>query len=664
MQLGTEAIWKTGRILASVAITLGVLPFPGMPGSVAAATTEPPRPVENFYAWANRDWLAKTVIPADRPREDNFSQLQDVVYAQLRELLASLKAAPVRTPEQEKLWRLYESFINMERRNAAGLTPLAGEFKRIDAARTHRDLARLFGYFQSAGVLTPVLIASDSDFRDAGHNIAFIAQGGLGLERDYYLGTDEIARKQQKLYREYLLRLFKLAALPDPESTVGRVLDLETRLAGIQWGRIENRDMQKIYNPVTIKEFVAKTSDFYGDDMMTAWGAPRDARLNLMQPTYLEKFGPFFRATPVAVWQDYLRSRLLTAYASLLTSDFKAAKLQYSRDLGLVQEEQEMWRQGVDFVAATVDMMLGRAYVEKYYDKASKDSVTAIVNSIRESFRASMAQAAWMSGETRKKALEKLDKMQFKIGYPDKWRDYSPLDIPGTDLAENYRRAMGFDHRRNMAKIGHPIDRNEWGHAPHEINAYYDPTRNEFVLLAAILQEPFYSATGSMAMKYGGLGFVVGHEIGHGFDDQGCRFDGDGNLRNWWTEADAKAYNIKRDRLIAQANAYEILPGTFLKGEQEIGEIMGDLSGAQIALRAYRSTPDASDSAFFTQLAQTWRSKWRDEFIRMVIQADNHPPSEFRSNGIVKQFEEFHRAFNVQPGDKMYLAPESRVLLW
>jgi predicted metalloendopeptidase len=223
---------------------------------------------------------------------------------------------------------------------------------------------------------------------------------------------------------------------------------------------------------------------------------------------------------------------------------------------------------------------------------------------------------------------------------------------------------MLFDHKRNMTKIGRPVDRNEWDRSPHEINAFYDPTRNEFVLLAAILQAPFYSEKGSAAMKYGGLGFVVGHEIGHGFDDQGCRFDGDGNMQNWWTEADAKAYNEKRQRLIAQANAYEILPGTFLKGEQEIGEIMGDLSGAQIALRAYRKTPNASEEAFFTQLSQTWRSKWRDEFLKLVIQTDNHPPSEFRSNGIVKQFDEFHQIFSIKPGDKMYLAPQDRVLLW
>jgi predicted metalloendopeptidase len=442
------------------------------------------------------------------------------------------------------------------------------------------------------------------------------------------------------------------------------VIDAESKLAAIQWSRVENRDMQKIYNPTTFDAFLKMSADFYGDDMMKVWGAPRSAKLNIGQPSYFEKYGALFKSIPVATWQDYLRARLLTANAGLLNSAFKAALAQRGKDLGLIQEEEATWKQGIEFTASAASMMLGRAYVERYYDMNTKAAVTELVLSIRDSFRSSLEHCSWMSETTRKKAIEKLDKMRFKIGYPDQWRDYSALEIPGTDLAENNRRAMLFDHKRNMTKIGRPVDRNEWDRSPHEINAFYDPTRNEFVLLAAILQAPFYSEKGSAAMKYGGLGFVVGHEIGHGFDDQGCRFDGDGNMQNWWTEADAKAYNEKRQRLIAQANAYEILPGTFLKGEQEIGEIMGDLSGAQIALRAYRKTPNASEEAFFTQLSQTWRSKWRDEFLKLVIQTDNHPPSEFRSNGIVKQFDEFHQIFSIKPGDKMYLAPQDRVLLW
>lgn len=653
--------------LSSLTVGLAVLGtlVPGiLAGTPRRASAETVSPSVNFYTWANRDWLEKTVIRADSPREDNFSQLEDKVYVQIRDLLDGLKTAAVRTPEQEKLLRLYEGFVAMDKRNANGLGPVSGELKKIDGLKTHRDVAVMAGYFQTIGVASPIILAPLPDFKDSGNVIGYITQSGLGIERDYYLGTDAQSLRQQQLYRTFLNRLLTQAAIPDPGGVVDRVIKLETGLAAIQWNRVDNRDMKKVYNPVSAEEFLKKTAGIYGDEMLTAWASPRNTRFNLMQPDYIEKYGRLFRETPVSVWQDYLRVRLLMSYASLLTSGFKEVKAQYQKDLGLIKEEAELWRQGIDFVSSSANMMLGRAYVEKYYDRDMKESVTRLVLSIRESFRSSIEKAAWMSGDTKRKALEKLNKMKFKIGYPDEWRDYSALEIPGTDLVDNYRRAMQFDHKRNMARIGRPLDRNEWDHSPHEINAFYDPTRNEFVLLAAILHEPFYNEKGSAAMKYGGLGFVVAHEIGHGFDDQGSRFDGDGNMKDWWAESDAKAYGVKKQRLIDQANAYEILPGTYLKGEQEIGEIMGDLSGAQIALNAYSKTPGASDKEFFTRLAQTWRSKWRDEFLKMVIQMDVHPPSEFRANGIVRQFEEFHRAFDIKPGDRMYLAPKERVLLW
>jgi putative endopeptidase len=652
--------------MASVVLSMFVCGFAAglIPASSAAVDADALSPKVNFYTWANREWLEKSVIAADKPRVDNFSQLEDVVLDQLRALMTELKAAPSRTPEQEKLLRLYDGFVDMSQRDARGLAPIADELERIDNLKTHLDVARLCAYYQTVSIPVPVMLAALPDFKDSTVNIGFVTQAGLGIERDYFLGSDAQSFKQVKLYRAFLANLFELASISNAVAAVTRVIDVESKLAAIQWSRVENRDMQKIYNPTTVEAFLKMSADFYGDDMMKVWGAPWGAKLNIGQPSYIEKYGALFKSIPVSTWQDYLRARLLTANAGLLNSAFKAALAQRGKDLGLIQEEEATWKQGIAFTASAANMMLGRAYVERYYEKDTKAAVTELVLSIRDSFRSSFEHCSWMSETTRKKAIEKLDKMRFKIGYPDQWRDYSALEIPGTALAENNRRAMLFDHKRNMAKIGSPVDRSEWDRSPHEINAFYDPTRNEFVLLAAILQAPFYSEKGSAAMKYGGLGFVVGHEIGHGFDDQGCRFDGDGNMQNWWTEKDAKAYDEKRQRLIVQAYAYEILPGTFLKGEQEIGEIMGDLSGAQISLRAYRKIPNASDEAFFIQLSQTWRSKWRDEFLKLVIQTDNHPPSEFRSNGIVKQFDEFHQIFGVKPGDKMYLAPQDRVLLW
>lgn len=646
--------------LLAAGCTMGALSLP-VRADDAPAT---PAATHNFYAWANWEWLEQAVIPADQPRVDNFSGLQDRVYEQLRELFAALKAANDRTPEQEKLLRLYEGFVDLKGRDARGLKAIAGELQQIRELEQHRDVALMFAHFQTIGILSPLVLAPAPDYKDSEVNIGFLAQAGLGIERDYYIGTGDDARAQRALYRNYLAKLFTLAEIPEPEAAADRAMEVETGLARIQWSRVENRNPEKLYNPLSSEAFAQRGADLFAGDLLQAWGAPAGARLNVMQPSYLEALGPYFRGTSVERWRDYLRARLLTTCAGLLDSRFKAALFEHQQALGVLKEEPPLWRDGIDFVTASANLMLGRAYVERYYDQATKDAVTKVVMSIRETYGESIRSASWMSEATRQKALEKLGKMRFKIGYPDRWRDYAKLEVPGTDLMENFRRAMQFEHARAMAKIGRPVDRNEWANAPHEVNAFYSPSGNEFILLAGILGEPFFDRKSDAATQYGGLGFVVGHEIGHGFDDQGSRFDADGNLHNWWTEADATAYGARKQKLIAQANAYEILPGTFLKGEQEIGEIMGDLSGAQIALRAYQKTPDASPKEFFVHLAQTWRSKWRPEFIKLVLQSDVHPPSEFRANGIVRQFGEFHEAFGVKPGDRMYQAPEDRVLLW
>ena len=619
---------------------------------------------ENFYTWANKEWLEDTEIAPDMPRADNFSAIEEKVNTQIKDLIEELKDKEARTPEEEKLVRLYDSFVDMDQRDDKGISPIAEDLAKIDALKTHLDLAKLFAYYQSIGITTPMKISAQTDFKDSSFNIAVVEQEGLGIDRDYYLGKDDNSLKQQKLYKTFLTKLFKLASISNPEASADRVLELERKLAEIQWSQIENRDSEKVYNPTTFKAFAKVSSDFYAEEIMKDLKVPNNVKLCIAQPSYFKKYSSLYRSTPLSTWQDYARARLLNTYSVLLTSEFKAVQAQYQKDLGLIQEEEELWKQGIKFASDNANMILGRAYVEKYFDKKIKTDVTELVHSIRDSYRSSIEQAPWMSKETKKKAIDKLEKMQFKIGYPDQWIDYSGLEIPGTVLAENYKSVKLFEQQRDSAKFGHPVNRNEWEHSPHDVNASYNPTSNEFVILAAILQKPLYSEKASAAMKYGSLGFIVGHEIGHGFDDQGSRFDGVGNLVNWWNKTDLKAYNEKRQKLIDQANAYEILPGVYLKGEQEIGEIMGDLSGAQIAFRAYKKTAGASDRAFFIQLAKTWRSKWRDEFLLMVLHKDVHPPSEFRSNGIVIQFEEFYKAFKIKPGDKMYLAPEKRILMW
>jgi putative endopeptidase len=644
----------------------GAGPEHGHVGVSAKATAQ-----SNFYQWVNRDWLNKTPIPADKPRVDNFTQIEDRVNGEIKNLLTDLQKAPARNDEQEKLVRLYTSFLDMETRNGRGLAPIASDLSSIEKLKTHKNIARRFAEFQKLGIGTPLVLEPMGDFKNSKVNIAYVSQAGLGMEREYYKGMDPQSVKQRDLYTKLLLRLFELASIQNPAAKVDNVLALESQLADIQWSRVQNRDMAKIYNNYSLLNYYALTRNLYGKTMISTLGIPAMTNVIVMQPSYIEAYADLFPKISVQSWKDYLTARLLTRYAGLLTSDFKKALVDYEIALGLFTKEKPTWEQGIDYLTATAGHLLGRAYVERYFKEDTKAAVSKLVYSIRDEYKEVIGKARWMTEPTRARALEKLDKVTFQIGAPDKWRDFSGLRIATRDLVGNSKNVSVFEHKRNMAKVGQPVDPNEWGNAPHEINAYYDPTSNKFVLLAGILHPPFFDIKNEAAANYGGMGFVIGHEIGHGFDDQGSRFDGDGNMKDWWTEADNRAYGETKRKLIAQANAYEILPGTFLKGEMEIGEIMGDLGGAQISLGAFRKVAlgsgvsmEKAEEAYFIQLAETWRSKWREEYIQIVLQSDPHPPSEFRANGIVRQFNEFYPLFKVKPGDKMYLPSEKRVLLW
>lgn len=625
----------------------------------------------NFYQWVNRDWLNKTPIPDDKPRVDNFTQIEDRVNTEIKDLLTDLQNAPSRNDEQEKLVRLYTSFLDMETRNGQGLAPIASDLSAIEKLKTHKNVARRFAEFQKLGISSPLVLEPMGDFKNSKVNIAYVSQAGLGMERDYYNGTDPHSVKQRDLYKKLLLGLFELASIQNPAAKVDNVIALESQLAGIQWSRVQNRDLGKIYNNYSLPKYYALTRNLYGKTMISTLGMPAMSNVIVMQPSYIEAYAELFPKVSVQTWKEYLTARLLIRFAGLLTSDFKKALVDYEIALGLYTQEKPSWEQGIDYLTANAGHLLGRAYVERYFKEDTKAAVSKLVFSIRDEYEEVIRKAQWMTEPTRARALEKLDKMTFQIGSPDKWRDFSGLLIALGDLVGNAKSVSLFEHKRNMAKVGKPVDPNEWGNAPHEINAYYDPTKNKFVLLAGILHPPFFDIKNEAAANYGGMGFVIGHEIGHGFDDQGSRFDGDGNMKDWWTEADSRAYGETKRKLIAQANAYEILPGTFLKGELEIGEIMGDLGGAQISLGAFRKVAmesgvsmEKAEEAYFRQLAETWRSKWREEFVQIVLQSDPHPPSEFRTNGIVRQFNEFYPLFKIKKGDKMYLPPEQRVLIW
>ncbi|MFZ4621650.1 MAG: M13 family metallopeptidase, partial [Bacteroidota bacterium] len=598
---------------------------------------EGPSPTKNFYEWVNHDWMKSTEIPADKPGMNNFIVIREQVNKEIADLLTSLAKKPNPTDSDVKINRIYQSFMDMDRRNAKGISPLLPDLRRIDSAKTYDDIAVLFASLQKIGVASPIIMEPASDFKNSDSMIVFVAQAGLGLERESYLQDDERSKKTRQSYQNAMSELFTLASASDPAGSAAVVLQMEKDLAAIQWSNTENRDFSKIYNISDYAGVKGAVGNFNVDRYMTELGMPTTYPFNMMQPSYVAAFNKLFISKSVEQWRNYLKGQLLMSYAKLLDSAFNDVKVRYEVNRGFYDKEEPLQKQAVTYLNKNVGMLLGKTYIENSFDHEIKRKLSEVIKNISDEYRTVITGSKRMQPETKKKALEKLDKITFMVGYPDQWQDFSSLEVMPGELALNHQRISQYEHRRSVAKLGKPADKKEWGYPPQEINAFYSPIANAFVILAGILHPPFFRVDANDAEMYGGIGFVIGHEIGHGFDDQGSRFDGYGNMVNWWTETDAKKFNDIKSSLIAQANAYEILPGKFLKGELEIGEIIGDLSGAEISLRAFQRiiktknlNAEQGYRDFFRQLAITWRDKLRDDYKVMLLDRDSHPPSEFR----------------------------------
>lgn len=662
-----------GLVLSSILSFMIVLLYPFTGASVSGLTSTPSEssPNGNFYHWVNAEWLDTTAIPPDKPMISNFELIQLEVNLKIRKLLDGLRTKPGKTDDEQKIITLYDSFIDLDRRESLGLSPLKQELSSIDSSNSPRDIALLFARLQRIGVPTPIIFDVTTDLKDSGRNIIFLSQSGLGIEREVLINEDKRSQTVQRQYRILLEKLFRLASIEQPESLAEEVLTLERDLARIQWSNTDSRNVTLISNVSDYPALLAKTPALYLGDQFAALGIPENYPVNLTQPSYVEAFNRFFPSRSIKAWKAYLKARLLTSYAKLLDSRFRKSMVDYEIARGLYASEQPIPLQAIDYLSDNAGLLLGKYYVEKTFSETEKQKIAGIVKAIVDQYRIAIGKSSRLEPETRRKALSKLEKMTFRIGYPDHWKDYTALKPVAGQPAENHKRLRSFEFEHRLSKLGNPVDTNDWEYPPQIVNAFYAPTSNSFVLLAAILNPPFYSADASDAKIYGGIGFIIGHEIGHGFDDQGSNFDEHGNLRNWWTKTDSRHfYDIKRN-LINQANAYEIMPGRFLKGELEIGEIIGDLSGSETAFNAYLKTAQAKgeDSPenrrhFFEQLARTWRAKIRPEFTILLLDTNPHPPSEFRANGIVRNFDEFHKLFGTKPGDRMYLPPDQRVTMW
>jgi putative endopeptidase len=639
------------------------------------------RAQDDFYRHVNGKWLSSTQIPADKGSYDNFDLVEDKSKDQLRAIVEKLQTgADPADPDQRKIAGLYASFVDEAAVEQAGLVPLQAEFARIEGLDTKAAVAALIAHFNRIGVVAPYTPQVHQDAHDSSKYVFDLQQDALGLpDRDYYLQPDARLRKIRAQYLQHVERMLALAGDRGAAKSARNLVALETALAKIQWTKVQNRDPVKTYNKVMFSKLARLAPGYDWKAYLAESGVERKTDyLVVSQPSYITAFNRLLQSTPLGVWKTYFRWHLLSDSAPFLGKAFVDEHFAfYGTALRDVVQDEPRWKRGVRLVDASMGEALGRLYVAQYFPPESKARMDQLVRNLLAAYKADIATLAWMGPETRKKAQEKLASFNTKIGYPDHWRDYSALEIDRADLIGNVIRANGFEYSRNLAKLGQPIDRNEWGMTPSQVNAYYDPEKNEIVFPAAILQPPFFDSAADDAVNYGAIGGIIGHEISHGFDDQGSQYDGSGNLLEspgWFTKADLAQFKTRTKTLVKQYSAYAPVPGYPINGELTLGENIADNSGLAIAYKAYRLSLGGSeapvidgftgDQRLFMGWAQTWRGKARDNQAIMWIKSNPHSPDEVR--GLVPEMNmaPFCEAFGVKPGDAMYLPPAKRFSLW
>lgn len=636
------------------------------------------RPQDDFFRHVNGAWLASTEIPADKSNYGSFVILADNARNDMQVIIEASASATDAKPgsEPQKVGDLYNSYMNTSRLEELKIQPLQAELAKIDAIADKKALAAYFAEAHRIGSDSPFGFYIDTDSKQPDQYIAYFVHTGLGLpDRDFYLKDDEKSIEIRKKYVEHIEKMFTLAGFDAPARSAQTIMALETRIADAHWTRTERRDRDKTYNKYEKAKLQTLAPDFDWQAFLDAAEISGEDNMVIRTPSFYTKFNSIFSETSIEDWKTYQRWQLLASYASLLNEELDNAHFAfYGTVLQGTEQQEERWKRAVDAVNNLLGEMVGKVYVEKHFKPEAKARMMELVENLREAYRQSIVELDWMGEETKQKALEKLEKFRPKIGYPDKWRDYSALTIDENDLVGNFMRARQFNYNYEINKLGKPIDRDEWFMTPQTVNAYYNPGMNEIVFPAAILQPPFFNMEADDAVNYGGIGAVIGHEMGHGFDDQGAKSDGDGMLQNWWTDQDLEEFKKRTGELASQYGEFEVLPGEHLNGEFTLGENIGDLGGLTIAYKAYQlslngKTPPVidgftGDQRFFIGWAQVWARKYRDENLRQRITTDPHSPSEFRTNGVVRNMATFVNTFNVQPGDKLYMAPEDRVKIW
>jgi putative endopeptidase len=631
------------------------------------------RPGDDFFRYANGKAVDKLVIPPDRSRFGVFDALRELSDARSRAVIEAPGAAAPGTDEA-RIKNLYASFMDQDRLETLGAKPLQPELAAIKAAKTRAELARLMGKGASSlyGSFFGIYVGDDA--KDPRHYAVVLSQSGLNLpDRDYYL-TPQFADKKAK-YLAYVTATLTRIGWPQPALRARQVLDMETEIAKVSWTRVDQRDDDKTYNPMTPAELAKAAPGFAWASFFDGAQLPQVQRVIVSENTAFPKIAAIYGQTPLPVLRAWSAFTLADSASPYLSKRFDEANFDFhSKTLSGVPEQRPRWKRATGLVSGQLGEALGRVYVDKFFPAESKAQMLSLVGDLRTALGERIKKLDWMSDVTKGKALEKLAKFNVKIGYPDKWRDYSRLELKPDDLYGNVERGAAFEWNYRIGRLGGPVDRAEWEMFPQTVNAYYSSTKNEIVFPAAILQPPFFDPKADPAINYGAIGGVIGHEMTHGFDDQGRKSDGDGKLTDWWTKEDAARFDARAKVLSDQYSTFEPLPGAKINGGLTMGENIADLGGLLLALDAYHASLHGQpapvidgrtgDQRVFLGWAQAWRSKFRDDALRRQIATDPHSPDMFRVNGVVHNVDGWYGAYDVKPGEKLYLAPDRRVRIW
>jgi putative endopeptidase len=640
------------------------------------------KPGDDFFTYTNGTWLKNNPIPADKKSRSSFDELFEKNRHDIREIIMEAAAAKDihAGSNTEKIGTFYNSGMDSVSIDQLGITPLKMFFDKIESIHNISDVQSVGAFFQTYQINSFFAVFSNQDSKNSTSVIAQCFQAGIGLpERDYYFNTDESTKKIREKYLIHLTKMFEL--LKDEPKVAGKnaetVMKMETQLAKGSFTNVENQDPQKTYNKLTIDGLDKLAPEINWHSYFKQIGYPGLAEVNIYQPSFIIELSNMMKTVSVEDWKTFMRWQLINETAAYLGKDFVDQKFDfYYRTLSGQEKMEPRWKLVLDVTSNSLGESIGQLYVNKYFPPIAKQKMTDLIMNLKKSLKERIVNLSWMGPQTKQEALAKLEKMGVKVGYPDKWRDYSGLSVSPQSYVLNVLNSQAFEFRYSMDKVGKPVDPNEWGMTPQTVNAYYNPNKNEIVFPAGILQPPFFNLDADDAVNYGAIGMVIGHEMTHGFDNQGRQFDKDGNLRDWWTKEDSKSFEDHAAMLVDQYNHYEVLDSAFVNGKLTLGENIADLGGATISYNAYRLSLEGKEAPkridgftnfqrFFLSYAQIWRSNMRDAELRKRVKTDEHSPAKIRINGVVYNMPEFYAAFPViKQGDKLFRTPEQRPVIW